>query len=464
MAARQSFRPKAGKQIGDWKLVDKLGEGGNANVWKAVKDDGSTAAIKILKPSGATRYKRFRAEVELLLTLGPHPGVLPLLDSYLPDSANDATPAWLAMPVATGIVEALGANPALELVVESVASMAEILAALSVNGICHRDIKPGNLYQHDGAWKIGDFGLADYPSKEALTVPGNKLGPMHFMADEMIANADTADGEAADVFSLSKTLWVLAAGQNYPPQGQLRFDIPQLRLSSYVAHPRSQILDLVIERATHPDPKQRPRMSQVAEELSAWLRPATPADLSSTDISDLGPHIQAAVAPLQRANARKGQAMKLVRQIPETLKSHLRPLREEVAKYYSQTPITRDPGILQVAPANRNIGSPQVWWEETFAVKIISDPMRLSSGFGVRLTDDENLEIIAAHVLYYAPPDRGSVLSVPQNRGSVWHDTRVAPIGSALQERAIAELARRLSETLRVALKSFLDQSGVSAN
>lgn len=336
--------------------------------------------------------------------------------------------------------------------VQAAADVAETLADLASKGISHRDIKPGNLYQHEGVWKVGDFGLADYPTKEALTVPGSKLGPMHFIADEMIANADRADGESADVFSLAKTLWVLAAGQNHPPGGQLRFDIPQLRLSSYVSHPRAQILDLLIERATDSDPKRRPHMDQMAKELNAWLRPPNPADLSAGDISDLGPQLQAVFAPLQRAEDRKREVLLRFKEIPELLKNRLRVLREQIGKYYPHAQITRDPGILSAVPAIRHEDSPQVWTEETLAVVINSDRVKLSSGFGVRLTEDENLEIIAAHLLYDGKNQQSWV---------IWEDMREARLGSAVQEHAIAELYRGLSEHLRMALKDFIEQSAV---
>ena len=64
------------------------------------------------------------------------------------------------MPVATGISDALGRQPSLTSVVEAIAMIAEALASLAADGISHRDIKPWNLYQFEGQWKIGDFGLS----------------------------------------------------------------------------------------------------------------------------------------------------------------------------------------------------------------------------------------------------------------------------------------------------------------
>jgi serine/threonine protein kinase len=173
------------------------------------------------------------------------------------------------MPVATPIAGALGEAPALERVVEAVASVAEALASLAAEGISHRDVKPGNLYHFEGQWMIGDFGLVSYPGKEPITEEGKKLGPLYFLSPEMLSNPATAKGELSDVYSLAKTLWVLATGQNYPPQGEQRVDVEQLTISGNVVHTRAYLLDRLLERATRHDPATRPSMAGMASELRA---------------------------------------------------------------------------------------------------------------------------------------------------------------------------------------------------
>src|ERR1051325_989131 len=444
--SQSGFRPQTGKQIGKWKLKRLLGKGGNAEVWEASKEAHSDAAIKILRTGDLYRYRRFKAEVDLLLSLGEHAGVLPLIEAHLPDSRKEGVPAWLAMPIATGIRDALGEDPTLESVAESIASIAETLDALAVQDICHRDIKPGNLYQHENQWKIGDFGLAEYPSKEALTLPGRKLGPLHFMPDEMIENADTADGKAADVFSLAKTLWVLASGQMYPPQGQLRIDVPQLRLSNSVVHPRARILDLLIERATHHDPNQRPAMSEIARELRAWLN-SDLVELDSPDISDLGMQLQAAVAPGQRSDRSKNQLIADAKQIHSALEQRLQPLCGEIARYNPLTHISSELEILLVAPYAATFSSPDKWWESTCCVvsRVSNEKgRRLSSGFGLRLTSDQMLTIMAAH------------LNIWHRVQVEWSGVREERLGSALVHKAIDELYGTLRSNLRSALQNFL--------
>jgi len=272
-----------GKRIyGGWSTTTRIGGGGNGDVYRCTGTDGAEAAIKVLKRDRRRRrdrIARFRNEVGFLLSQGRRPGVLPLLDHALPDNPNESS--WYVMPVAVPLLEALGTAPELPQVVEAVAHIAHILADLAAERVSHRDIKPENLFQLDGEPVIGDFGLVEYPEQEAVTRQGQPLGPYYFMAPEMRRDADTADAELADVYSLAKTLWSVAACRD-PLPGQLRRDTPTLQLSAHVEHSRAKLLEALLERCTADDPSERPRMREVAEELSWWAEPtvSTQADLS----------------------------------------------------------------------------------------------------------------------------------------------------------------------------------------
>jgi hypothetical protein len=51
------------------------------------------------------------------------------------------------------------------------------LLPILVTSALHRDIKPGNLYELDGTWLIGDFGLIAVPEAKGLTVEAARSGP-----------------------------------------------------------------------------------------------------------------------------------------------------------------------------------------------------------------------------------------------------------------------------------------------
>jgi len=77
------------RTIGPWTLIEELGRGGNAVVWRATRDGlGGEAALKVINATNAHKepYRRFVAEIEFLRSLGDTAGVLPLMDAYLPDT------------------------------------------------------------------------------------------------------------------------------------------------------------------------------------------------------------------------------------------------------------------------------------------------------------------------------------------------------------------------------------------
>ena len=198
--------------VGPWTLHERIGRGGNATVWKATRSDaGPEVALKIINVTKVERepYQRFVREIEFLREHQTVPGILPLVDAHLPSQPTRTDQPWLAMPIAIPIAQALANRPLAD-VVGAVAAIADTLGRLQREfDIAHRDIKPGNLYELDGSWLIGDFGLVSVPDADTLTVDGRQVGPAHYTAYEMILSPTTADPHPADVYSLGKTLWVL---------------------------------------------------------------------------------------------------------------------------------------------------------------------------------------------------------------------------------------------------------------
>src|SRR4051794_33394022 len=115
---------------GGWSLRKRLGVTGSAEVWEAERD-GLVAAVKFLKQVRSvrtSRYRRFLDEVRFLREMAPPRGVLPLLDSYLPEHPSDDDPPWLAMPVARTLPQALGDAPDIHAVVRALREIARTLA------------------------------------------------------------------------------------------------------------------------------------------------------------------------------------------------------------------------------------------------------------------------------------------------------------------------------------------------
>jgi serine/threonine protein kinase len=104
-------RYKRGDKIHHYVLVSWIGEGGNAEVWSAKKNDGPLVALKILTRTHGDGYNRFRDEIAILKKLTGSKGILPILDSYLPETPVVKNPAWLAMPIAELLEKRLRDQP-----------------------------------------------------------------------------------------------------------------------------------------------------------------------------------------------------------------------------------------------------------------------------------------------------------------------------------------------------------------
>ena len=145
-------------------------------------------ALKLINTTKMEKepYQRFVREIGFLRDHQAVPGLLPLLDAHLPDQPSKGDQPWLAMPVAMPVSKALDGRP-LSDVVTAVAAIADTLSRLQLElGIGHRDIKPGNLYELDGVWLIGDFGLFAVPDADEFHDEGRQVGPAHYTAYEMI--------------------------------------------------------------------------------------------------------------------------------------------------------------------------------------------------------------------------------------------------------------------------------------
>lgn len=261
---------RAGLQLGAWELVTQLGYGGNGEVWRAKQaGSGDVIAIKILTKVKETAYKRFRHETSILRQLAGLTGVVQILAENLPDDFKEER-AWYVMPLGVPLPKAL-ATASLVDIVGSFRQIASAMAVMHSKEITHRDVKPANCILIDGKGCLGDFGLVDYPEKEDLTGKHEDIGPRWTMAPEVWRHGPKTDGKAADVYSLAKSLWILATKQNqgfdgvYDPYGKLglrRFRKPREFIGP---------LDSLLVLATDHDPNQRPTMQQFADELSQWL-------------------------------------------------------------------------------------------------------------------------------------------------------------------------------------------------
>lgn len=443
------------RRVGPWRLLEGLGKGGNATVWRAVKadEDSPELAVKVLNSTkvGGEPYRRFRAEVGVLRRL-TDPGVLPLLDSHLPDRLSGDDPAWLAMPIATPLDEALAESP-LEQVIEACATIADTLARLrGDHQLGHRDIKPGNLYEHDGHWLVGDFGLVADPSSDAITEGNRPLGPRHFCASEMVLRPAQADPGPADVYSLAKTLWVLAAGQRFPPDGHQAADVHTWSLATLRAHPNAALLDRLIDRATHLRPENRPTMEQLAGELRAWLD----LELSEADVelSESVARVREAIAEQMDAEELRDMAKEVWLEASRVVQAQLRPLEDVLRQAHRKLDVVSDDKVLNFQlRTHEHMQSPQVEhrWQRIQVLRAGRDFLGygLRTGVSVELLDTGELVFRAA-----------AEVSFERMTGMMfnWQSPDIAVEATPIAaEKAARDVVGQLAAQLRPAMDAFAE-------
>lgn len=270
MALRQLKKSELAAACKDINLTLPLGAGGNGQVYSGHSGTLGNVAVKFFLNDNSNRYQRFRDEVLVLTNrLNGSPRILPVLQKYLPDDVKVGPGVpWYAMPAAVPLKDALKATSWFSRL-EAMAELAEGLAELHAMDVAHRDIKPENLFELNGTYRFGDFGIASFPESAHITKDAEPMGPWGYMAPEMLSSATTADAFKADVFSFAKTVWAVLTQRKVPFLGHYAADMAD-GLSSmnppedFVVEP----FDALLERCTRVLPSDRP----TAVELAALLR------------------------------------------------------------------------------------------------------------------------------------------------------------------------------------------------
>lgn len=268
MKSRKTIH-RVGQKVGGWELKEFLGGGGNGDVWRASRSDHSLDhAIKILRAMDATSYLRFRHEIAALSELNGIAGIIPLVESCIPETSKGNT-AWYVMPVAQTFESYRERKTAHKLVKDFV-ELAETLEIIHNKHISHRDIKPANILYLDGKLCFSDFGLVKYPKREPITPKTRDVGAKFTMAPEMRRYASEADGLPADIYSFSKTLWIALTNQQLGFDGQYSVN-SFLSLKNYLPKIYTTTLDQLLVECTDNDPLRRPKIRQVINRLNEWL-------------------------------------------------------------------------------------------------------------------------------------------------------------------------------------------------
>src|SRR3954465_6862096 len=257
----------AGTEIGGYRIVNLLGQGGMGVVYLADNvHNGQRVALKLLTPDLARSSgfrERFSREASYASSLR-HPNVLEVYDAGEQDGV-----LYIAMQYVEGedLKALLSREGRLDArrTVGILGQIASALDAAHTTGLMHRDIKPGNVMIAAGQPEhcyLTDFGLSKNPSADsiALTAQGEFVGAIDYTAPELVLGKD-ADSRL-DVYSLGCLFYECLAGQ--PPFPRER-DVEVLYAHIQDPPPRvsavrpdlSPALDDVIVKAMAKKPEDR---------------------------------------------------------------------------------------------------------------------------------------------------------------------------------------------------------------
>jgi eukaryotic-like serine/threonine-protein kinase len=284
--------------IGQYRLLDRIGQGSMAGVYRAVHPLGQEVAIKVLPPSRAKNPRllgRFQREARLALRL-KHPNIVRAFHVGEADGLHYIVMEYLEGETLDDVLARRGRLPP----PEAVRLIYQVLAGLQhihEQGLVHRDLKPANFMlvplrpssspdtTADLTVKILDIGLgralfdetlAAEPDKEMLTGEGVLLGTPNYLAPEQARDAHNVDIRA-DIYSLGCVLYHVLAGQPpFPDTNALSQMVrhvsetprPLREFNPEVAEGLQQIIDWMMAK----DPNQRyPTPERAAQALQVYL-------------------------------------------------------------------------------------------------------------------------------------------------------------------------------------------------
>jgi eukaryotic-like serine/threonine-protein kinase len=270
-----------GRTIAGYRLLERVGEGGTAEVYRAEHGARGACAFKVLRErlrGDPTVVKRFLREAGYGSRV-IHPGVVRTYDFGEADGLYYLALEWArGEPLADFLHREGPLTPAEA--VPLVRQLADALAAAHSAGIIHRDLKPENIMYdpQTRTVKLLDFGIArdaEQPPEERLTRTGFFVGTLQYVAPEALSG-ELVDGRA-DIYSLAKITYYMLTGKN-PHEGRSPRELFQQLLSgkavplseARAAAKFSPALETAVMKGLARQPGDRqPTVTAFADELEA---------------------------------------------------------------------------------------------------------------------------------------------------------------------------------------------------
>jgi serine/threonine protein kinase len=288
--------------LGDYHLVDSIGQGGMGQVFKAEQAMmGRIVAVKVLPPNKSTPeaianfFREMRAQAQLdhenlvrAYHAGHALGVYFLVTEFVPGTDLRRLirrRGKLSMCTAAVIIS----------------QAAKGLEHAHSRGLIHRDIKPGNLLvTPEGRTKVSDLGLADYFSEEvpADAKGGKIVGTADYLSPEQITTPDKLTA-ASDVYSLGCTLYYAVTGKVPFPGGTTRdkarahCQLPPIDPRRFNPELSDDFVEVIADMMAKRVEERIPSAAEVVERLGPWSGDLAMAALEISSAAPMAPPVTA---------------------------------------------------------------------------------------------------------------------------------------------------------------------------
>ena len=258
---------KPGTDIGRYHVLEQLGEGGMAVVYRAYDTHlDCDVALKVIRLENLPAVRldktlqRFRSEAQRMARM-THPNIVKVIDY----GEFEGTP-FLVMPFLPGgtLKEQMGKPRPWEEAIKIIKPIAEALGYAHRNGVIHRDIKPSNiLITESGSPMLSDFGIAkilDDGITRELTTTGIGIGTPEYMAPEQALGGES--DARVDVYALGIVFYELLAGRK-PFEASTPMAVLIKQARDPLPHPSSfnpaitQDIERILVKALAKEPEHR---------------------------------------------------------------------------------------------------------------------------------------------------------------------------------------------------------------
>jgi serine/threonine protein kinase/basic membrane lipoprotein Med (substrate-binding protein (PBP1-ABC) superfamily) len=332
--------PLIGRTIGQYKILERVGRGGMATIYRAEQPSvNRVVALKVLPrqfthdPDFTTRFER---EARVIAAL-EHMNIVPVHDYGQEDDIPYIVMRY--MPAGSLAERIREGPPPLDETVRIVAQVADALDYAHEQGVIHRDLKSSNiLLDARGNAYLTDFGIAKVAEMTAHLTGSAVVGTPAYMAPEQ-AEGGAEITPAADIYALGIVIYEMLVGRvpfyDETPVRQLVMHLTEPVPSLRQADPNiPEAIDLAVQRALSKDPTERyPTASAFAEALARAahlpadvmpvVAPPEPALAAPTPAAPPTPAIETAATEASPDETPSWATM------PTALETRLAPARKE---------------------------------------------------------------------------------------------------------------------------------------